>query len=253
MGTVEVEREGAVAILRLNKARGNAIDPQLLEDLGRAVHEVANDEAVRAVLLASGHAKLFCPGLDLVTLIEFDRLALESFMGRFASVLWTLFGLRKPMLAAINGPAVAGGCVLALTADYRMARKGAAIGLNEVKVGVPLPWSVALLLRASVPPNSLAQVALLGRNFAGDEAVAVGLVHELGPEKNFEAACLARLQEFAEKDPRALAATKAYLRSSVLGEMRTGEMHFIKEFADAWFSPATQERLMAAVVSLTGK
>src|SRR6185369_9186649 len=108
------------------------------------------------VLLASAHPKLFSPGLDLVSLYEYDRPAMESFLGKFAATIWSLYDLRKPVVAAIAGHAVAGGCVLALTADYRVLRRGGVqIGLNEVKVGVPLPWSVALLLRASVPPAAL--------------------------------------------------------------------------------------------------
>jgi len=253
MSTVKLERQGGLAVLRLDKERGNAICARLIEDLGRALIEVAQDDGVRGVLLASSHPKVFCPGLDLVTLLDFDRPSLEGFMGRFASVVWSLYGLRKPLLAALNGHAVAGGCVLALTADYRVLKPGAQIGLNEVKIGVPLPWSVALLLRATVNPQALAQVALLGNNFAGEDAVKAGLVHEVGPEKGFEEACLARLAEFAERDPRALAATKGSLRSSILAEMRTGEMHFLKEFSEAWFAPSTQERIRKTVASLAKK
>src|SRR4030095_13422250 len=110
--------------------------------------------------------------------------------------------LRKPVVAAIGGHAVAGGCILALTADYRVLRRGGVqMGLNEVKVGVPLPWSVAVLLRASVPPTSLTQVALLGRNFADDDAVAIGIVDQLGGARRVGDFCRARLEEFADKDP----------------------------------------------------
>ena len=250
MSTVKLERQGRVAVLRLDKDRGNAIDARLLEDLGRLVPELAQDDAVHGVLLASANPKLFCPGLDLVALVDYDRPSLESFMGRFASVVWALYALRTPVLAALNGHAVAGGCVLALTADYRVLRRGAQIGLNEVRVGVPLPWSVALLLRASVTPGALPHVALLGKNFAGDEALAAGLAHELAEAEGFEAGCLARLHEFADKDPRALAATKTYLRAGILADMRNGEMHFVREFADCWFSPGTQERIRATVAGL---
>src|SRR5262249_12590956 len=158
-----------------------------VEDLGSACHELARDDGARGVLLASAHPKIFCPGLDLVTLAGFDRAAMETFMGRFAAAIWSLFALRKPVLAAIGGHAVAGGCILALTADHRVLRRGGAqIGLNEVKIGVPLPWSVALLLRAAVPPGALSRVALLGRNFADEEALAVGIVHELADAEGFE-------------------------------------------------------------------
>jgi Delta3-Delta2-enoyl-CoA isomerase len=253
VGAIRVERTETLAVLRLDKARGNAIDEALVEELTAVTRELAADDGVRGVLLASAHPKVFCPGLDLVGLWEYDRAAMERFLGRFARCVWALYGLRKPVVAALSGHSVAGGCVLALTADLRVLRRGVQIGLNEVKIGVPLPWSVALLLRASVSPGALARVALLGRNFADEEAVEVGLADVLAEPEGFEAACLARLHEFAEKDPRAFGATKAYLRSDVLGRMVGGEEAHAGEFLDAWFSPETRDRIRRTVESRKAK
>lgn len=254
MSSLRIETTNGLAILRLHKARGNAIDEGMVEDLIAACAELRRDDAVRGVLLASAHPKLFCPGLDLVALVERDRAAMERFMGRFAEAVMGLYALRKPVVAAISGHAIAGGCILAMTADLRVLRRGGAqIGLNEVKIGVPLPWSVAVLLRFTVPPQSLARVALLGRNFADDEALVVGLVDALADPEGFEQACLARLEEFAEKDPRAIGTTKAYLRADALREMRAHEKEMAADFLDAWFSEATQARIGKIVASLSGK
>jgi 3,2-trans-enoyl-CoA isomerase len=157
------------------------------------------------------------------------------------------------MVAAVSGHAVAGGCILALTADYRILRRGAQMGLNEVKVGVPLPWSVALLLRASVPPQSLSRVALLGRNFADEDALRIGLADELAEDGGFEATCLARLEEFVEKDAASLATTKAYLRQDALAAMRSRERQTMADFLDRWFSASTQERIRQTVAALAAK
>lgn len=254
MTGIRRERQGALAVLRLDKARGNAIDEALVEDLRQACAEVEADDGVRGVLLASANPKLFCPGLDLVSLVEFDRPRLERFMRAFGRMLVALFGLRKPMVAAVSGHAVAGGCILALTADWRVLRRGGvSIGLNEVKVGVPLPLSVSALLRASVPPTALSRVALLGRNFADEEALAAGLADELAPAEEFESVCLARLQEFAEKDPYSLAVTKGYLRAGALPEMEAEDPKAVAQWLDGWFSPATQERIRGIAASLTRK
>ena len=250
MPTVRLERKGSLAVLRLDKKRGNAIDGPLVEDLLAAAQDLAEDGDVKGVLLASAHPKLFCPGLDLVTLVEMDRPALEAFMLRFSAMVTALYSLPKPMVAAVAGHAVAGGCVLALTADWRVLAPEAQIGLNEVKVGLPLPWSVALLLKASVAPSVLSRVALLGDNVAGEEALAVGLADELAGTEGFEKTCLERLAAFADRGSRALATTKRYLRSSVLAEMRAREGPLIDEFLDAWFSADTQERIRAIVEKL---
>ena len=251
MNTLRIERNGPLAIVRFDKARGNAIDEPLVMDLLAACLEVGGDETVRGVLLASAHPKLFCPGLDLVGLLDYDRPAMERFMARFAQAVWALYSLRKPVVAAIAGHAIAGGCVLALTADYRVLRRGGVnIGLNEVRVGVPLPWSVAALLRASVGPERVCEVALLGRNFADEAAFAVGLANELCLADGFEEACLVRLQEFAEKDPGAFATTKSYLRADVIAAMKEREAELSGEWVGAWFSEGTRDRINAAVAAL---
>jgi enoyl-CoA hydratase len=194
---------------------------------------------------------MFCPGLDLLRLIEYDRSAMESFMLRFAETVWALYGLPKPLLAAVNGHAVAGGCILALTADHRVLRRdGAQMGLNEVRIGVPLPWTVSVLLRTVVPSSSLAQVALLGRNFAGEEARAVGLADELAEAEGFEERCLARLRDYAEKDALAFGTTKTYLRAEALRAMAAHEQERISEFLDGWFSMPTRRRLREMVDEL---
>jgi len=247
MSTIRVEKKEGLAVLRLDKGRGNAIDEALIEDLLRAVPELASDPGVAGVLLASAHPKLFCPGLDLVGLVELDRDAMRRFMLRFGEAMGSLYGLSKPVVAAVNGHAVAGGCILALTADWRVLKRGAQIGLNEVKVGVPLPWSVATLLRASVPPQSLSRMALLGRNFADQEALAAGLADEVVEAEGFEEACLARLREFAEKDAVALARTKAYLRCGALAEMKAREAELLGEWLECWFSKGTRSRIRKIV------
>ena len=251
MATIRIDTKGGAAVLRMDKGRGNSIDEPLARELTQAARDLGEDPSVRGVLLASAHPKLFSPGLDLVTLIELDRDAMERFMLLFAEMVWALYGLPKPMVAGVNGHAVAGGCILALTADHRVLRRGGAqIGLNEVKVGVPLPWSVAVLLRASVPPSALAQVALLGRNFADDEALAVGLADQLAEADGFEESCRARLAEFAEKDGPSVAITKAYLRDAPLREMRAREKEEMGVWLDRWFSEPTRARIRGIVAGI---
>jgi enoyl-CoA hydratase/carnithine racemase len=248
---VRIEKNGPLAVLRLDKGRGNAIDEPLAHELLDAARQLAKDDSLRGILLASSNPKLFSPGLDLVTLSEYDRPSMERFMGVFAEVVWALYELPKPVVCAVNGHAVAGGCILALTADYRVLRRGGfQMGLNEVKVGVPLPWSIALLLRATVAPAALGQVALLGRNFADDDALKAGLADELADGEGFEDHCLARLQEFAEKHPLAVGITKIYLRAAVAMQMKSQEKDRMGEWLDAWFSNDTRNRIRDIVAGL---
>jgi enoyl-CoA hydratase len=252
MGSVRIDVKGEAAVLRLDKGRGNSIDEPLVRELLQAARDLGADRSVRGVLLVSAHPKLFCPGLDLVTLIDLERRAMERFMLLFAEMVWALYGLPKPMVAGVNGHAVAGGCILALTADHRVLRRGGArIGLNEVRVGLPLPWTASELLRASVPPNALSQVALLGRDFADDDALRMGLADELADAAGFEDHCLLRLEEFVEKDAYAMATTKAALRHHALARMKAHERERIGGWLDGWFSGTTRARMRALAAGLT--
>ncbi len=250
MSLVRRERVGAHLVLALDKPRGNAIDPPLVEELIATLSEAEADNRVAGVLLASTHPRVFCPGLDLVGLVELDHQAMRAFMLRFAEVVWALFGFPKPLVAAVHGHAIAGGCILAMTADWRVIARGAQIGLNEVKIGVPFPWSVAQLLRAGVAPAFHARAALLGHNFQGEDAVSAGLADELVATEGFREAALRRLAEFTDKDAYSFTKTKVYLRGDTLAAMKGREETHIGEWLQAWFSPSTRDRIRKTVEAL---
>ena len=247
--SVKIEKRATTAILRMDKPRANAIDGAFVEDMTRAVMELEEDAEIKGILLASAHPRVFCPGLDLVGLLELDRAGMKDFMKRFARMVQALYGSSRPIVAALGGHAVAGGCVLALTADYRVIVRGANIGLNEVRVGVPLPWTVATLLKASIRPERLSEVALLGRNFADESALDVGLVHEL-VDADCEATSLERLAEFAFKDAVSIAKTKRALRAEVLDAMKAHEEEYLDEWIEAWFSDSTRSRIREIVAGM---
>ena len=253
MSTIQIEIKNGIGALRLAGPRGNAMGPALVSDLSSALRIVGSDSSVRAVLLSSAHPKLFCPGLDLVALSEATRAEMGEFMVDFATLLTDLFALKKPVVAAVNGAAVAGGCLLALTADWRIAKRGALMGLNEVKIGVPLPWSAVMLLRTAAPAYAQSAVALLGRNFEGEAAATAGLVHEVVDAEAFDSTVSERLAEFAEKDPFAFGVTKGYLRGATVAAMRDRETALLDEFLDGWFSPLTQARIQKAAAALKAK
>jgi enoyl-CoA hydratase len=251
-GPLTLTVDDGLATLRLSRERGNAINGTLVDELISACQQVDAAGDVRGVLLAAS-GKLFCPGLDLVELSQFDRRAMEHFLHRFNACVLGLFTLSKPMVAAIHGPAIAGGCVLALTADWRILVRGAVVGLNELRAGVPFPFGVAMILRQAIPGSRLDEVALFGRNYTDEQALAAGLAHELGEAEGFEARCRSRLAELADRDPQSLAVTKRYLRSQTVERIRAYDSQFTQDFLDCWFSLATRERIRAIVASLRNR
>ena len=250
--SVTLTKDGDAGILRLSRDHGNAINGDVVEGLITALSEAEADPDVRGLLLAST-GKIFCPGLDLQELILLDRAAMERFMKRFSTAVLALYTFPKPVVAAMHGHALAGGCVLGLCADWRVLRRGALVGLNEVKVGVPLPFGVAHIVRDAVPRHAVAAVALLGRNFSDDAALAAGLAHEIVEADGFEAAARGRLAEFTSKDGSALSVTKRYLRSPVVERIRAHNQLLLPEWLDGWFSPDTRARIKGIVEELKGK
>ena len=248
--TVRTEIDDGVAILTLDRSHGNAINDAMVSGLLDAFHMCEDDPRARVVVLTA-RGKIFCPGLDLQELFPLDRPALTRFMERFGACVLNMYAFSKPVIAVLSGHALAGGCVLALTADWRILRKGAMVGLNEVKVGVPLPFGVAQILRESVPPNREAEVALLGRNFQDETALAAGLVHELADPEGLEAAWRARADEFLSRDVEALRITKRYLRAPAVERIRSSARQLQTEFVDRWFSDGTRERVGAIVDELS--
>ncbi len=250
MSTVQVEIREGIGTIRLAGPRGNAMSETLVSDLSTALRTVGGEPSVRAILLSSAHPKLFCPGLDLVSLSGVGRAEMGAFMLSFSTVLTDLFALKKPVVAAVNGAAVAGGCLLALTADWRIAKRGAPMGLNEVKVGVPLPWSAVMLLKTAAPALAHTAVALLGRNFEGEDAKTHGLANEIAEADTFDSLIVERLAEFAEKDAYAFGVTKGYLRGPAVSSMRDRDVALLDEFLDGWFAESTQARIEKAVAAL---
>ena len=247
--SVTLERDGSIAVVRLEREHGNAINDSLVEGLVASLAEAESDPAIAGVLLTAG-GKIFCPGLDLTELATLDRESMERFMWRFSAAVLALYTFPKPVVAVLHGHALAGGCVLALCADWKVLRRGAVTGLNEVKVGVPLPFGVALIVREAVPKHKVTEVALLGRNFADEAAVAAGLADELAEAGEIEAVSRERLQEFTAKDAFAFAVTKRYLRSGVVERIRASNRLLIPEWLDGWFSEGTTARIRAIAAEL---
>jgi enoyl-CoA hydratase/carnithine racemase len=245
-----VKLAGDVAILRLNNGKANAIDVALLEKLERFL-DSADTAGARAIVI-TGYDRYFSAGLALPSLIAHDRDQMRSFINRFSEVMLHLYACPLPMIAAVNGHAVAGGCVLALMADRRlMVDEDAKIGLNEVQLGIGLPSSVIEPLRAAVPPASLGPIALEGRLFQPDAALALGLVDELIPRAELEARATALGQAMADLPPAGFRQVKDAFRRPVLEAARRTAVEETERWLESWFSEGARHRIVELVGKLT--
>lgn len=244
---MRVERSGAVAVLRLENGKANSISPSFLERLQRLLGEIGDARA--AVMIGQGSA--FSAGLDLPALVELDRAAMRSFILGFDEVMLRVFELPVPVVAAVNGHAVAGGCVLALQADVRIgADREARIGLNETQLGIGLPAVVLETLRAQVPGPSLSTLALEGRLVSPREALQLGILHEVVPEAELLPRAVARAAALAALPPAGVRMVKASLRRAAAAAARAAEESEAERWLDTWFAEESRGRLREAVARL---
>ena len=218
--TLTVAYEGAVAVLTLNRPeKRNAISYELIDDVLRALAEVEQSSAQIVILTGSG--KAFCSGMDLDNLRSITGRSAEenrADSATMARLFRTLYEFPRVTIAAVNGPAIAGGCGLATLCDFTVASTEAKFGYTEVRIGF-IPAIVSTFLVRQVGEKQARDLLLTGRIISAEEALRLGLASEVvSPEKLQE-----RARELAasllENSPASLLATKRLLKSYASEEL----------------------------------
>jgi methylglutaconyl-CoA hydratase len=218
--TIQLTHQASVATITLNRPeRRNAISFDLIDDLLRALDEVDKSDA--QILILTGAGKAFCSGMDL------DNL--KSLLGRspeqnlqdsqtMVRLFRSLYEFPKVTIAAVNGPAIAGGTGLALLCDFTLAVPGAKFGYTEVRIGF-VPAIVSTFLLRQIGEKQARDLLLTGRIFGAEEALRLGLINEIVPAENL----LGRAQELAallmENSAASLRATKKLLSDHARAEL----------------------------------
>ncbi len=246
---LSVDRQGAVAVIELRRGKVNAIDVEVLDELGATLDSLERDDAVGAVVL-TGAGRVFSAGVDLRRVLEGGPAYVGGLVAGLGGALERLFGFPKPTIAAVNGAAVAGGCILACTCDRRLLAEGARIGASELVVGVPFPVA-ALEILHHVCGSRTEDLVFSGRLLDAADAVAYGVVHEVHPVDALLARAVALGAELGARAPLAFRLAKAHLRGPALERMRSGAG--IDEAATAeWGAAHTAQRLSDQLAALSG-
>lgn len=229
-----------VALLRLDDGKVNAIGPDFLDSFARAWADVSREG--RAAVIA-GNAKAFCAGLDLKRLPTLEPAEMASFARGFNALFRDVLAYPRPVVAAVDGPAIAGGAILALASDFRLVGPNAKLGVTEVPVGIPFPAPVADLVRARLPPQEHSPALLRGAIRAGEECVQTGWAHEIHPSGALVPRALALADELAQAHPPAYAAAK---QDAAALAARFDQ--FVKEDAQRWVESVMHEDTLAAII-----
>ncbi|MGA9236658.1 MAG: enoyl-CoA hydratase/isomerase family protein [Desulfobacterales bacterium] len=244
MTAVTVESHGKVALLRLTNGVTNAIGPALVADFSTALSLIAADFS--GCVLAGG-TKFFSIGLDLPALIQLNRREMSRFWDALDQAVLDLYCLPLPTAAAITGHATAGGTILALSADYRLIAAGRKLmGLNEINIGVPVPFLAALMLRQIVGDRTARDLQYKGDLILPEMARSIGLVDDIGPEEKIEALALEAIGTLADKPERAYSLIKRNRTEAVCRQFESRRSEKKEEMLACWFQPAVQELLKKA-------
>ena len=229
-----------VHLLRLECGSANAIDERLLEALTDGLTE-ASETDKRAVVI-TGYDNYFSAGLNLKGLPD-DRDGMESFIERFEAAHMSILTSPMPIVAAVNGHAVAGGCILACACDLRVGASGAhKLGVSEVTLGVSFPASAFEIMRETLVPQWTPSVLLGGRLLSPANALEAGILHEVVPPEELLDEALARAAELGDKPRSAFHHSKLALRRPLLERVEETRLRAKDEFLDSWFSPEVVER-----------
>lgn len=235
---IDIEIEDGIAVVTLKHGKANALDIELCEALAARFMELRKSNAKAVVI--TGQGKIFSAGVNLIKLSEGGADYIRKFLPALHGLYDAVFYQPKPVVAAINGHAIAGGCVLACCADRRvMANDGGRIGVTELLVGVPFPALAFEIMRHAAPPYFFTETMLGGATFPAEVAAHRGLVNEAVEPAALLARAMAAAQELAALSPPAFAQTKMQIRAPVTERVAQSGKATDEAVTEVWAAPKT--------------
>jgi len=244
---IQVEHRDRVAILKLARDVANALNFEHVTRIAKALEEAKQDPEVRGIVLTSANDKIFSLGFDIPWLCGATQEQVGQFFRFFNRTCLDLYTSPKPTVAAITGHAIAGGTILALCCDYRFIADGRKLmGLNEIKLGVPVPYLPDCIARQLLGVVKAREILETGDFYPAEELLRMGMVDNVLPVESV-------LPKSVEKAGRLGSALRAFSlikrnRVEIIeAQVRERDEEKARAFLDCWFSPEAQERLKEAI------
>ena len=243
MTFVHLDIEEGLVTVRLERGKVNALNEQVVDELARCLRDLSSDPTVRGIVL-TGTGKFFSFGFDIPEFLGASREEFARYLRKFTALYRDLFVHPKPVVAALNGHTVAGGCMLATACDARvMVRENAKIGLNEIGFGSSVFAGSLELLRFWVGDRRAQEVVYGGTLYTAAQALDLGLVDAVVPDGALLDGARTRLQGLASRSPQAFRSIKRLLRRPLAQEIERREEASIQEFVEIWYSEETRAEL----------
>jgi enoyl-CoA hydratase len=245
------EDQQGIAVLRLAHGKVSALDTELCETLAREITDIASSPA--RALVVTGTGSVFSAGVDLFQVINGGAEYLGRFLPAMESLFRTLLTCPKPAVAAVNGHAIAGGCIIAAACDHRVMAEGTGrIGVPELQVGVPFPALPFEIVRARVSPAALRHLVFSGRTVLPADALTLDLVDELAPPDVLMTRALHAADQHARIPDITFRLTKRTFTAAVLRRVEAAAP-LNSEVLAAWAHPAVQARVREYLERTVGK
>ncbi len=248
MGMITVEKRGKVALVWLDRSVTNAINMNCVKVLSAIIDKLGSDPEVAGIVLSSSSANFFSIGFDIPELFDLSREEFGAFYGAVNQMCLDLYALPKPTVAAITGHAIAGGCILALCCDYRFIANGRKlIGLNEVKLGLPVPYPADRMLRELVGMRPAREIMEAGEFYEPEQALALGLVDRVLPLERVVEEAVEMAVELGSLPCVAYGMIKGNRVETLLAEVERRGAEKEKTFVERWYSDQARELLREAM------
>jgi len=245
---IRIEYHNKVAIVKLDRDVTNALNLEFVNELAKTIQKVKHDSNIHSLVLSSSNEKFFSIGFDIPQLFGFSKDDFMVFYKAFNRLCMNLYTLPKLTIAAITGHAVAGGCILALCCDYRFIAEGRKkMGLNEIKLGVPIPYPADCVLRQIVGFRNAREIVDTGEFYLPDKLLQMGMVDKILPLDQLLVKSIEKAELLVALSQDAFAMIKRnrveMVEAQVLAKLKEKEQLFL----ECWYSTETRKRLKEAI------
>jgi enoyl-CoA hydratase len=242
---VRYELRGAVALLTIDHPPVNVLSAAVLDALRAALERAGADPGARVVVLAGAAERAFAAGADIKEMAPMGPAEAHVHGGRGQGVTTAIEALRLPVIAAVHGSCLGGGCEIALACDFILASDDAKFGQPEINLGVMPGWGGTRRLPRRIGAARARAWILLGRPASAQEAFDQGLLHEVVPREDLLARALALADELATKPSTALAAAKFALQRSIDPSIQEGLAYELQLWSELFDTPDQKEGMAA--------
>ena len=235
--------DSQTAIIELARGKVNAINDDIVKELRQILQQIEHEDGIKAVIL-TGRGSFFSFGFDIPHFMNYSKDAFKNYLLDFTALYRYMFLYPKPIIAAINGHAIAGGCMLVTTCDYRIMVTGKAkISLNEITFGASLFSGSVEILKHCTGQRNAEVVAGTGKMFTAEEAKELGLVDEVVTLENLLSRADEIAIEYGGRTGPAYRGIKKLVRGPLTATMEADDAQSIDDFIEIWYSDSMRKRL----------